>query len=75
MEAMASKNHWSLRNQRNHSIVLLMLEGWEGALMGLCVVGDVDFVGESVFFRSSAISLKFISTFPIASVIVSSGSK
>jgi hypothetical protein len=43
--------------------------------MGLCGLADDDVGGEGVFFRPFSISSRFISSFPVVSVISSFGSR
>lgn len=65
MADMARRNHWSFRNQRSQRDIFFHLEG--GGPVG--VLGA--WGGEGVFSRPLTISWRFMSSFPVTSVISS----
>lgn len=69
MVPMASRNHWSLRNQRSHRDVFFHFED-EGSIGLLGLDGGEG--GEGVFSSPLTISWRFMSSFPVTSVIPSS---
>ena len=72
MAHMARRNHWSLRNQRIHCVSFLRFDGLEmGLLWSCCGFGVVE-GGEVVFSSPFDMSFRFISSFPVVSIISSS---
>ena len=72
MVDMARRNHWSLRNQRSQREVFFHFGG-----EGLVGLWGADWIGggEGVFSSPSTMFWRFVSSFPITSVISSSLSR